>query len=67
MTKTVAIAGLGAIGLELARALDHGVDGLTLVAVSAHDTARAAARVADFRKPPVVTDLAGLAAADIVV
>ena len=35
-TKTrVAIAGLGAIGMEVAKALDHGIDGLELAAVSA--------------------------------
>ena len=35
-TKTkVAIAGLGAIGTEVAKALDAGIDGLELVAVSA--------------------------------
>lgn len=65
--KTVAIAGLGAIGLQVAKALDQGVDGLRLVAVSAHDAVTAKARVADFRDPPAVVDLAGLAIADIVV
>ena len=34
MRKSVAIAGLGAIGLPLARALDAGVEGLRLIAVS---------------------------------
>ena len=38
----VAIGGFGAIGAVVARRLDRGVDGLTLVAVSARDTARAA-------------------------
>ena len=65
--KTVAIAGLGAIGLPLARRLDAGVEGLRLVAVSAGDRARAAARVAGFREPPAVASPAELAAADIVV
>ena len=64
---TVAIAGLGAIGLELARRLDEGVEGLTLVAVSARDTERARANVAGFRTVPDVVDLKGLAVADIVV
>jgi len=41
MVKTVAIAGLGAIGLPLARALDTGVDGLRLIAVSCRDPVRA--------------------------
>ena len=39
--KTVAIGGLGAIGLKLARALDAGVDGLQLIAVAARDQAKA--------------------------
>ncbi|MEO8716146.1 MAG: aspartate dehydrogenase [Acetobacteraceae bacterium] len=67
MTMTVAIAGLGAIGLPLARALDAGVDGLRLVAVAANDTERARARVAGFRAPPRIVGLTDLAEADIVV
>jgi aspartate dehydrogenase len=67
MTRTVAIAGLGAIGLPLARALDAGVPGLTLAAVAAHDEVRAAARVSGFRAPPPVVNLADLAECDIVV
>jgi len=67
MTLTVAIGGLGAIGLQLARALDRGVHGLSLVAVSARDKARAAANVAGFRHPPAVVELAELARADVVV
>lgn len=65
--KTVAIGGLGAIGFKLARALDAGVDGLRLIAVAARDQEKAAARIADFRDPPRLTNPAGLAAADIVV
>ncbi len=68
MTMTVAIGGLGAIGLPLARALDAGaVPGLRLVAVAAADPVRAAARVAEFEIPPEVVPLARLAEADIVV
>jgi aspartate dehydrogenase len=67
MTLSVAIGGLGAIGLDLARALDRGVPGLRLVAVSAHDKLRAAANVAGFAAPPAVVKLAELAQADIVV
>ncbi|MSO76591.1 MAG: aspartate dehydrogenase [Alphaproteobacteria bacterium] len=65
---TVGIGGLGAIGLAVATALDRGVDGLNLVAVSARDKAVAAAKMAAFRTAvPVVglSELAGLA--DIVV
>lgn len=67
MTRTVAIAGLGAIGLPLARALDAGIEGLTLVAVAAQDRAKAEANVVGFRAPPPVVSLADLAEADIVV
>ncbi|MSP67124.1 MAG: aspartate dehydrogenase [Alphaproteobacteria bacterium] len=60
----VGIGGLGAIGFEVARRLDAGVDGLRLAAVSARDMARARDRVAAFKTPvPVVPleDLASLA------
>jgi aspartate dehydrogenase len=67
MTLSVAIGGLGAIGLALARALDRGVPGLRLVAVSARDRDRARANVAGFDAPPDVVDLAALAVADVVV
>ena len=64
---TVGIAGLGAIGLNLARALDAGVEGLTLHSVAARDHAKARANLAGFRNPPPIVDLAALAEADIVV
>ena len=67
MVKTVAIGGLGAIGLKLARALDAGVDGLQLIAVAARDEAKAQANVEGFRSPPRIVALAALAEADIVV
>ena len=65
--KTVAIGGLGAIGLKLARALDAGVDGLRLVAVAARDQVKAENNLRGFRAPPRVVTLDGLAEADIVV
>ncbi len=66
--QRVGIAGLGAIGLHLARALDAGVEGLRLAAVASRDPAKARDAVGGFRAPPIVTDLAGLADhADIVV
>ena len=34
---SIAIGGLGAIGMDVARRLDQGIDGLSLVAVSARD------------------------------
>lgn len=68
MALKVGIAGLGAIGLHLAKALDQGVEGLELAAVAARDHAKAAANLAGFRRQPTVTSLAGLAdVADIVV
>ena len=67
MTLTVAIGGLGAIGLALARALDRGVAGLRLIAVSARDQGKARGNLADFANQPALVDLAGLAAADVVV
>jgi hypothetical protein len=67
MTQTVAIGGLGAIGLKLARALDAGVDGLQLVAVAARDRGKAEAHLSGFHTPPRVVSLPELAEADIVV
>jgi aspartate dehydrogenase len=65
---TVGIGGLGAIGLAVAAALDRGIEGLRLVAVSARDRPAAAARIAGFGAPVPVVGLADLAAlADIVV
>jgi aspartate dehydrogenase len=67
MTKTVALAGLGAIGLPLARALDQGVEGLRLVAIAARDLVKARARMAGFHNAPALVDFIDLADADIVV
>jgi aspartate dehydrogenase len=67
MVMTVAIGGLGAIGLDLARALDRGVDGLRLVAASARDRDKARANLAGFAHPPELVSLPDLARADIVV
>lgn len=65
---TVAIGGLGAIGMAVAQRLDEGIPGLALVAVSARDTVRASGRMAGFRHPVPVVALADLAAAaDVVV
>jgi len=65
---TVAIAGLGAIGLKVARALDAGLPGLTLVAVASRDHQRARAQIEDFQTPVMVVSPGRLAdIADIVV
>ncbi len=58
---TVGIGGLGTIGLEVARALDAGIHGLELAAVSARDRDKAARNMADFAKPVPVIGLAELA------
>ena len=67
MSRTVAIAGVGAIGLALAKALDAGVEGLTLIAVATRDHAKAAANMTHFRSAPRIVALDALAEADIVV
>jgi aspartate dehydrogenase len=55
-TLRVAIAGLGAIGLKVAEALDRGIPGCVLVAVSANDLSKAAKRLSHLKHPrPVVT------------
>ena len=68
MTLRVAIGGFGAIGKVVAERLDRGIEGLTLAAVSARDTARAEAAMAGFARPAPVLPLVRLGEeADIVV
>ncbi|HEX5453625.1 MAG TPA: aspartate dehydrogenase [Stellaceae bacterium] len=68
MVQRVAIAGFGAIGRVVAAALDRGLDGLALAAVSARDRARAEAAMAGFARPVPVLPLARLGdAAEIVI
>jgi aspartate dehydrogenase len=51
----VAVAGLGAIGLKVAEALDKGIPGCVLTAVSANDKSKAAERLSHLgRAVPVV-------------
>ena len=66
---TLAIAGLGAIGMRVAAAVDRGeVPGIRLTAVSANDRARAAERLGGLACAPAVVTLPELAGlADIVV
>lgn len=65
---TVAVAGMGAVGLKVARALDTGLPGLRLTAVSARDGEKARRNMADFRHAVPVRPLAELAElADLVV
>ncbi|HUA54360.1 MAG TPA: aspartate dehydrogenase [Candidatus Sulfotelmatobacter sp.] len=58
---SVGIGGLGAIGFAVAKALDAGIPGLALKAVSARDRDAAAKRVASFKHKPAVVGLADLA------
>src|SRR5437868_6451684 len=68
MALRVAIGGFGAIGRVVAQHLDRGIDGLALAAVSARDTSRAEAAMADFARPAPVLPLARLGEdADIVI
>ncbi len=61
-TCTLGIAGLGAIGLKVARAVDAGeVPGMTVSAVSARDAKKAAANLAGFAAPPKLVSLDELA------
>jgi aspartate dehydrogenase len=64
----VAIAGLGPIGSRLAKALDQGIDGLTLAAVSSADIEKHRGWLDKLGKPPAALPIEALAdAADIVV
>ncbi|MCW2573477.1 MAG: aspartate dehydrogenase [Frankiales bacterium] len=64
----IAVAGLGAIGLKLAEALDRGIPGCVLAAVSANDLTKASERLAHLEKRVPVVALGGLEPlADIVV
>jgi aspartate dehydrogenase len=60
VTLQVAIGGFGAIGKVVAQHLDRGMEGLVLAAVSARDSARAAATMANFARPVPVVPLASL-------
>jgi aspartate dehydrogenase len=64
----VAIGGFGAIGKVVAGRLDHGIEGLSLAAVSARNMAAAETAVEGFARPVPVVPLGRLwEAADIVV
>src|SRR3981189_3271644 len=66
--QRVAIAGFGAIGKIVAEHVDRGIDGLSLAAVSARDTARAEAVMVALTRPVPVLPLARWGeVADIVV
>ena len=64
----VAIAGLGSIGIKLAQALDKGIDGFVLTAVSARDPGKHQGLLAGLSKPPAMLPIDGLSeVADIVI
>jgi aspartate dehydrogenase len=64
----VAVAGLGAIGTSVVRALDRGIEGLTLTAVSAQDAAKHRGWLDRLTSTPEVLPIEKLAeVADIVV
>ena len=64
----VAVAGLGAIGESVVRALDRGIEGLVLTAVSAQNAAKHRAWLAELKSSPELLPIDRLAeVADIVV
>jgi aspartate dehydrogenase len=66
--RRVAVVGLGPIGIRVVEALDQGIDGLVLVAVSVQNPAKHEGFLARLKRPPAVLSLDGLAAvADIVI
>ncbi|WP_295850403.1 aspartate dehydrogenase [Tardiphaga sp.] len=66
--KRVAVVGLGAIGRAVATALDGGLDGLALVAVSVSDPAKHREFLAALSKSPAILPIDALAdVADIVI
>lgn len=68
MPVRVAIAGVGSIGWKVITALDAGIEGLSLTAVSGRDPEATTQRVAALRSRPPVRPLAELAElADVVV
>jgi len=70
MTKNlkVAIGGLGAIGLQVARALDIGIPGMHLAAVAVRDHEKARGNLTGFSTQPAFSTLSALAElGDIVV
>ena len=64
---SVGIGGFGAIGRVVAEALDAGLEGLELGAVSARDRERAVERMAGFHRRVPVVSLGELADCDVVV
>ena len=64
----IAVAGVGAIGTRVVEALDRGIDGLALTAVSVQNPEKHRSRLAGLTRPPAVLPIAALVdVADIVI
>jgi aspartate dehydrogenase len=64
----IAVAGLGAIGTKVVEALDRGIDGLVLTAVSVQNPEKHQSRVASLARPPAILPIEALVdLADIVI
>src|SRR6185295_18131032 len=64
----IAVAGLGAIGAKVVEALDQGIDGLVLTAVSVQNLEKHRSRLANLKTPPAVLPIEALVdLADIVI
>ena len=64
----VGIAGLGTIGLVVARAIDEGIEELELIGVTVRDADKARSRMVEFENPAPIMNAQELAeAADIIV
>jgi aspartate dehydrogenase len=64
----VAVVGLGAIGIRVVEALDQGIDGLVLAAVSVQNPAKHQARLAKLKNPPAMLPIEALSeVADLVI
>ena len=64
----IAVAGLGAIGTRVVEALDRGIDGLVLTAVSVQNPEKHRSRLANLTRPPAVLPIEALVdVADIVI
>src|SRR6201991_2546849 len=56
----IAVAGLGAIGTRVVEALDRGIDGLVLTAVSVQNPDKHRTRLASLTRPPAVLPIEAL-------
>jgi aspartate dehydrogenase len=64
----VAVAGLGPIGTKVVEALDEGIDGLVLAAVSVQNHEKHRSRLATLKRPPAILPIEALSeVADLVV